>query len=44
MQKGDIYAMIIIVIILAGLTIFVLNIDKLFITPTVNEVLRQMMA
>ena len=36
------YTMIIIAIILAGLTIFVLNIDKLFITPTVNEVIRQL--
>jgi len=42
MEKGDMYTMIIIAIILAGLTIFVLNIDKLFITPTVNEVIRQL--
>ena len=41
MQKVDIYAMIIIITILAGMTIFVLNIDKIFITPTINEAIRQ---
>jgi len=41
MEKGDMYTMITIAIILIALTILVLNLDKIFPTPTVQEAIKQ---
>jgi hypothetical protein len=41
MQKGDMYTIIAIVIILAVLALLVLNLDKIFPTPTVQEAIKQ---
>jgi len=41
MEKGDIYTIIAIIIILAVLALLVLNLDKIFPTPTVQEAIKQ---
>ncbi|VVB81675.1 Uncharacterised protein [uncultured archaeon] len=41
MDKKDLYALLLITTILLLLALFVLNLDKIFPTPTVQEAIKQ---